>query len=94
MPGRIVRDTITPSLNTMGKNIKNLPKDAHKFWVSITPVKTGNARRNTNLSGTKIRADYQYAVPLDKGRSKQAPRGMSKPTEEYIQRRLNAIVRK
>jgi hypothetical protein len=34
-------------------------------------------------------------VPLDKGRSSQAPKGMSKPTEEYIKYTIrNKVLRK
>jgi hypothetical protein len=47
------------------------------------------------LQGSKIKANYNYAVPLDEGWSRQAPRGMSKPTEEFIKRRISRqILRK
>lgn len=94
MPGRISRDLITPSLNNIGKNLKNLPKEAFKVWVQNTPVKTGNARRSTSLRGNTIEANYQYAEPLDRGWSKQSPAGMTKPTLAYIKQRLKQIIRK
>jgi hypothetical protein len=62
---------------------------AYNYFKSITPFRTGAARRNTKLEKNVIHADYQYAEVLDKGRhmtssgargSKQAPRGMSNPT--------------
>lgn len=55
---------------------------AYDHFVSITPVDTGNAQRNTHLikSSLTIVADYPYAYRLDTGWSKQAPRGMSNPT--------------
>lgn len=88
------KDTLSLSLDKMQQNIKNLAQDAHKFWVGVTPIRTGNARRRTRLNGDTITADYPYAVPLDDGRSKQAPKGMSQPTEKYIQQRMRAIMRK
>jgi hypothetical protein len=57
---------------------------AYKFFRNTTPIKSGNARRNTVLSGDEIQADYAYAGRLDQGYSKQAPAGMSKPTDQYI----------
>jgi len=71
-----------------------LPKEAYDFWRSVTPIRTGNARRRTRLQGNKIKANYNYAVPLDNGHSSQAPEGMSKPTERFIIKRLQKIMRK
>lgn len=89
MAGKVkVTNKITPSANRIHARFDDLPKDAHKHWKSITPVRSGNARRRTRLQGSKIKADYNYAVPLDKGWSKQAPQGMSKPTLEYIKKRI------
>lgn len=51
-----------------------------------TPVDTGNARRNTKLSGDSILAQYPYARRLNEGYSKQAPDGMSKPTDDYMKK--------
>lgn len=76
------------SLTGVAKRMSNLPKDAYEYWKSITPIRTGNARRRTRLQGTTIKANYNYAVPLDKGHSKQAPRGMSEPTDKYIKLRI------
>lgn len=66
-------------------NQYNLAKVATDHFKSITPIDKGNARRNTYQSGNQIMANYPYATKLDKGASKQAPRGMSVPTEEYLQ---------
>ncbi len=51
-----------------------------------TPIDTGRARRNTKLSGDRILAQYPYATRLNQGSSKQAPDGMSKPTDDYIKK--------
>lgn len=56
---------------------------------SGTPRVTGNARRNTKLTGDRILAQYPYAQRLDQGSSKQAPDGMSVPTVEYIKKYID-----
>lgn len=94
MAVKITRNRISPSLGKIEMKVKKLPKEAYDFWKKVTPIKTGNARRRTRLQGRKIKANYNYAVPLDDGHSRQAPQGMSKPTEQYIKRRLQRIMRK
>lgn len=89
-----IKDTMTASLAKIQQQLSTLPQEAYAYWVSITPKKTGNARRRTRLRGDTIDAAYPYAVPLDEGRSKQAPTGMSKPTEKYIERSLKRKIRK
>ena len=91
---RIVKNEITPSLRRIGDALIKLPTEAHAFFKEETPIKTGNARRRTRLQGEVIKADYNYATELDAGKSRQAPAGMSKPTEEYITKRVKAIMRK
>lgn len=81
-------DKISPQLDRIQRELRELPKEAYNFWVGITPKQSGNARRNTNLSGKTITANYPYARRLDEGYSKQAPKGMSTPTEAYIRRLL------
>ena len=63
----------------------DLVKDAGEYYKSITPVKSGNARRKTTTQGKSIVSDYAYAGRLDTGYSRQAPKGMSGPTIKYIQ---------
>jgi hypothetical protein len=95
MAVRITRNRITPSIGKITARFNQLPKDAYNYWKNITPIRTGNAKRRTRLQGSKIKANYNYAVPLDEGWSRQAPRGMSKPTEEFIKRRISRqILRK
>jgi hypothetical protein len=73
------------------KQLQQLPTEAFNYFKSITPRDTGNARRRTKLTGTTIKADYVYAQPLDEGHSRQAPDGMIKPTEKWLQRRIKQI---
>jgi len=82
---------------------KNVMQKAFAYFKGITPVDTGNARRNTRLSSTyRIVANYAYAFVLDKGRhmtssgargSKQAPQGMSKPTIKKFGQWVNNFIR-
>lgn len=91
---KITKDTLTPALAKLEDHIKQMPEEAYDYFRSITPKRSGNARRNTRLRGNTIDADYAYAQPLDSGSSKQAPRGMSEPTFEYLQDQLDDTVRK
>jgi len=91
---KLTQNTMTASLLRIQQELQALPAQAFDTWFSNTPVRSGNARRRTRLQGQVIRADYPYAVPLDEGRSRQAPQGMSEPTERRIQRELRRIMRK
>lgn len=73
---------------------KTLPKEALDYFVDSTPIRTGNARRSTRLRGNTIDADYTYAERLDEGYSRQAPRGMSNPTEKFLQTRIDDLIGK
>jgi hypothetical protein len=89
-----IKDNITSSLQRINKQISNLPKEAFTQFVKDTPIRSGNARRKTKLSGNKIIAGYNYAQKLDEGFSKQSPEGMTKPTEQFIEKRMAEILRK
>ena len=71
-------------MNNLEKKINDLKKDAADHFQSTTPIRTGNARSKTKLEGNRIQADYDYATLLNQGRSKQAPKGMTEPTIEFI----------
>jgi hypothetical protein len=64
------------------------------YFHDITPVRTGNARRKTRLANDTVIADYPYAERLDDGYSKQAPQGMTTPTEKEIIKLVNKFVNK
>jgi hypothetical protein len=76
------------------KVAKTLPKEAYDYFVDSTPIRTGNARRSTRLRGTTIDANYAYAERLDEGYSRQAPKGMSEPTEKFLQKRIDNLIGK
>ena len=78
------------------KLFRDMPREKDQAWraagelfKSLTPVKSGNARRNTRVTDTEIHADYGYADRLDSGWSRQAPRGMSAETLKYFQQRID-----
>lgn len=89
-----VQNRISSDIQRIQKELNELPKEAKKEFVKNTPIRSGNARRNTRLNKDTIEANYPYAQRLDEGYSKQSPDGMTKPTEKFIQRRVKQIMRK
>lgn len=71
---------------------QNLARVGYPVFVKNTPIKTGNAVKHTFLNGVTILGNYPYALVLNKGRSKQSPDGMGKPTiaaiRAYIKKTL------
>ena len=86
----------TSPVKSMFETAKNLEQDliteGHRYFKSITPIKTGNARRNTFKSADGIDANYPYAARLDEGYSRQAPRGMSDPTIAHMEQVFDKLV--
>jgi hypothetical protein len=79
-------------LANMIKELQKYPQDAEKEFVSLTPIRSGNARSRTRLVGNNtIEANYPYAQRLDEGWSKQAPAGMTKPFEAWVQKKVKQI---
>ena len=89
-----IADTMTPSLKKIRLAFEEIPEEAYRYWVSVTPKRTGNARKRTKLRKNMIVADYPYAVPLDEGASRQAPKGMSDPTIKHIKSLADQAIRK
>jgi hypothetical protein len=87
-------DQITPAIERQLREIQKLPQQALPVFVDNTARRSGNAQRNTRLSGDVIQANYPYARRLDHGWSKQKPQGMTKPTFDFITRKLNQILGK
>jgi hypothetical protein len=77
------------------RQIEALPARATEYFKAQTPIKTGNARRNTSLKdGDTIHADYAYAQRLDEGWSQKSPLGMTKPTERWVRDQFKKIFKK
>jgi len=88
-----VQNNITSIIQKVQTQLERLPQEVHKEFVKNTPIRSGNARRRTKLRNkTEIVADYPYAQRLEEGYSKQAPDGMTKPTEQFMQKRLRDIL--
>jgi len=73
---------------------QTLPREAYDVFRANTPIRTGNARSRTRLTGSTIEANYPYAERLDDGYSNQRPRGMTEPTEKFLEKRVNDLIRK
>lgn len=86
-------NNIKTLLQKQKQKLNKLPEEAYKVFVKETPIRSGNARRNTKLKGKKeIQANYPYAQRLDNGYSKQSPDGMVQPTTEFIIKRFREIM--
>jgi len=81
---KIKSDRIRRKLARLQTHLDKVPSRAERYFKSVTPVRSGNARRQTDLRDNTIVADYNYAQPLNKGKSRQAPKGMTEPTIDYI----------
>jgi hypothetical protein len=88
-----IQDNITPMLKRKQRLIDQIPQEAADFFRDETPIRSGNARRRTQLRGDSIEANYNYASRLDAGSSRQAPDGMTEPTVEFIDQRLKQIMK-
>jgi hypothetical protein len=87
-----IDDGLTSVLAGMQKELSRYPQDAEDKFISLTPIRTGNARSNTVLRNNKeIVAAYPYAQRLDQGWSKQAPNGMTKPFEVWMKAKVKQI---
>tara|TARA_R110000822_G_C15177512_1_gene479979 strand:+ start:445 stop:732 length:288 start_codon:yes stop_codon:yes gene_type:complete len=93
MKMQIDTKALDAALKDMVELKQSLLDSAYKHFVSITPVNTGNARRNTKQTKDAINADYPYADRLDNGWSKQAPEGMTGPTEQFLENEIQNILK-
>ena len=82
---------VSSKLKKIQNKLDKVPAEAHKVFVANTPVRSGNARRNTKLQKDTIAANYPYAKRLNEGYSKQSPKGMVEPTLAFIRKRIKDI---
>lgn len=75
-------------LDQLKRKFAAIPPAAYKKFTSVTPIDTGRARASTDLKGTSIEANYPYANKLNEGYSRQATKGMTDPTIEFIRQQL------
>lgn len=90
---RRTKNKIDPHMRQLQSRIDDLIKKGHEEFVRVTPIRTGNAKRSTALSGKEIQANYNYAVKLEKESwSRQAPQGMSEPTINFLKKRVRDLL--
>jgi len=82
---------VSSNIAKIQRKLDKVPDEAHKVFVANTPVRSGNARRNTKLQKDSIKANYPYAKRLNEGWSKQSPKGMVEPTLQFIRKRIKQI---
>ena len=89
---RMTKSEIGIRLKGIRSNIAKVPEEATQKFKDLTPYDTRNAQRKTTLRNkTTITADYPYAVRLNTGWSKQAPRGMTPPFIVWLRNRVKQI---
>jgi hypothetical protein len=93
--------TVTKSADNISRDIERrqaqlakLPEQAFQVFRESTPRATGNARKNTRLRGAVIEANYPYAQRLDDGYSPKSPQGMTQPTEQFLQKTADKIMKR
>lgn len=90
---KIDTSAINTKLSRVQQALAQLPDDTLAEFKKNTPIRSGNARRRTQLRQNTIEADYAYAKRLDEGWSRQAPRGMVEPTLKWLRNRIRQIIR-
>ena len=92
---KVDNSALTAKLTRQQKELALLPQQGLTEFKRLTPKRTGYARANTELTNNKvITGDYAYAKPLDKGTSRQAPKGMVEPFTLWWNKQLRRIFRK
>lgn len=87
------RAEINSRLRRIERDLEPLVRRAGNKFTSVTPKRSGNARRSTDVKDRSIEANYDYANRLNEGHSRQAPSGMTQPTIEFIRREVRKILR-
>jgi hypothetical protein len=82
---------VSSKIKKIQNKLDKVPDEAYKVFVANTPVRSGNARRNTKIKKDTIQANYPYAKRLNEGWSKQSPKGMVEPTLNFIRKRIKDI---
>jgi len=88
---RIGPDKIGPRTRQISRFLETLPRNMHQEFVRVTPIRTGNAKRSTDLKQNEIQGNYDYANRLNNGWSRQAEQGMTDPTIEYVRAEIRKL---
>lgn len=92
-----IRRSNTADFEALGKEVEALFSRLGKNTLAIakqnTPIRSGRARRSwtekPTKSGFEVKNSVPYIEQLEKGRSKQAPRGIIKPTTRSVSRKIS-----
>lgn len=88
---KVTPNRIGPRLDDVRRFMQKLPGEMHEEFVKQTPIRTGNAKRSTELKSNEIQGNYNYANRLNTGWSRQAPNGMTEPTIEFARAKVRAF---
>jgi hypothetical protein len=66
-------------------NEDKLAAEGARYMKSITPIRSGNAKRKTTSNKNVIEANYPYAKRLDEGWSQQNQIGLIQPTIDHLE---------
>ena len=91
---KVIKTSYERDMALLMKAMDGLAEAAYDEFIKNTPIRTGNARRNTRLNQDTITANYPYAQRLDEGSSKQSPDGMTAPTMEFIEKVIERRLRR
>ena len=87
---RVNLSQFNKQINAAKQALDDLPEFAEKTMKEKTPVRSGNARRNTELQGNSVVANYPYAQRLEDNYSPQTRgQGIIAPTEREIQKEVD-----
>jgi len=93
---KLVQNRIRPNLRRKTNRLKTVAKHGYDVFRKTTPIRTGNARSSTEFKprarGYRIEANYEYANRLNEGYSKQAPKGMTEPTIQEMQKKARETI--
>ena len=86
------QQNIARHMAAIARRLPEIVDVAYDEFVKETPVRSGNARRSTNLRRNVIDAGYDYANRLNQGWSSQSPQGMTDPTVDAIRSHVQGIL--
>jgi hypothetical protein len=85
---------LNTKLNKVQQGLAALPQQTLDEFKKNTPIRSGNARRRTRLSGNSIEANYPYAQRLEDNWSSQTKgQGIIEPTLKWLRNRIKQLAR-
>jgi len=95
---KVDASTFNRRINKLLNNFpENMMEELAPVVKSNTPIRSGNARNKTKLnqsSKLQIKSNYPYAGRLNKGWSKQAPKGFIDPSLKKLPSIIKKLLRK